>query len=207
MTSHRHPFRVVRAAAAAACLWFVFAADAPAQSLGDVAREEAARRNKVAAGGKAYTNANLEPAPPPAVAAPASAPAGQTATPAAKGVAAGQAPSGAAPAAGTSAAKGDKKGEPDKKDEKYWRERLKTTREAKARAESFAEALQSRINALSTDFVNRDDPAQRSVIAADRQKALDELARVKKEVQDHTKALADLQTEARREGVPPGWVR
>jgi|SRR5688572_2054311 len=206
MTSHRDPFRVVRAAAAAACLWLAFAADAPAQSLGNVAREEAARRNKVATSGKAYTNANLEPAPPPAVAAPASA------APASQAGASGQAPSGAAaPAAGTPAAKSDKKGDPDKKDdkkdEKYWRERLKATREAKARAESFAEALQSRINALSTDFVNRDDPAQRGVIAADRQKALDELARVKKEVQDHTKALADLQTEARREGVPPGWVR
>ena len=207
MTSHRDPFRVARAAAAAACLWLAFAADAQAQSLGDVAREEAARRNKVATSGKAYTNANLEPAPPPAVAAPASAaPASQSG--ASGQAASGQAPSGAAaPAAGTPAAKSDKKGEPDKKDEKYWRERLKTTREAKARAESFAEALQSRINALSTDFVNRDDPAQRSVIAADRQKALDELARVKKEIQEHTKALADLQTEARREGVPPGWVR
>ena len=38
------------------------------------------------------------------------------------------------------------------------------------------EALQSRVNALSTDFVNRDDPFQRAKIAEDRQKALSEMS-------------------------------
>ena len=42
---------------------------------------------------------------------------------------------------------------------------------------------------------------------SDRQKALTELDRVKKEIQQHTKALADLQEEARKAGVPPGWLR
>jgi hypothetical protein len=60
---------------------------------------------------------------------------------------------------------------------------------------------------LSTDFVNRDDPAQRSTIAADRQKAMDELARVKAEIVQHTKAITDIQDEARRANVPAGWVR
>ena len=69
------------------------------------------------------------------------------------------------------------------------------------------DAMQTRINALSTDFVNRDDPAQRSVIERDRQKALTELARLKKAVVDGKKAIADLEEEARRAGVPPGWLR
>jgi hypothetical protein len=30
---------------------------------------------------------------------------------------------------------------------------------------------------------------------------------VKKEITQNTKALADLQEEARRSGVPPGWLR
>ena len=84
---------------------------------------------------------------------------------------------------------------------------MQTARDARARAESFAEALQSRINALSADFVNRDDPAQRNVIAGDRQKALAELDRVKKEILQYTKDVADTQEEARRAGVPAGWVR
>jgi hypothetical protein len=74
-------------------------------------------------------------------------------------------------------------------------------------SETFADALESRINALNTDFVNRDDPAQRAVIAADRDKAVAEMARLKKEVAQHTKAIADIQNEARRSGVPAGWVR
>jgi len=183
-------------AVCAASLVLTLAGSAVAQSLGEVAREEAARR-KAAPAGKVYTNADLPKAEaPPAAGA---APAAQTA--AAKTGDTGTADSGA------TAAKPGTKAEPTKKDEAYWRGKMKAEREAKARAESFAEALQSRINALSTDFANRDDPAQRNAIAGDRQKALDELARVKKEVADHTKAIDDLQTEARREGVPAGWVR
>lgn len=175
-----------------------------AQSLGDVARTEAERR-KAAPAGKVYTNENLPVVPPAPVAAAAAGDAAQAKT--------GDRVSGSKPdpdaRAGTEKGASGKKDEAkdEKKDEAYWRDRLKSLRDAKARAESFAEALQSRINALSTDFVNRDDPAQRNVIAADRQKALDELARVRKEIQEHTRALDDLQTEARREGVPPGWVR
>jgi ATP-dependent exoDNAse (exonuclease V) alpha subunit len=82
-----------------------------------------------------------------------------------------------------------------------------TERDALSRAQIFAEALQSRINVLSADFVNRDDPAQRDVVAAERQKALAELDRVKQEIQQHQKAMTTIQDEARRAGVPAGWTR
>jgi hypothetical protein len=55
--------------------------------------------------------------------------------------------------------------------------------------------------------VNRDDPAQRAVIERDRQKALAELGRLKTSVLETRKAIADLEEEARRAGVPPGWMR
>jgi hypothetical protein len=67
--------------------------------------------------------------------------------------------------------------------------------------------MQTRINALTTDFVNRDDPAQRAVIEQNRLKSIDQLASLKKSVQDTQKAIADLLEEARRAGVPPGWLR
>ncbi len=63
------------------------------------------------------------------------------------------------------------------------------------------------VNALSTDFVNRDDPAQRAAIERDRQKALAELTRLKQAVVDGKKAIATLEEDARRAGVPPGWLR
>jgi hypothetical protein len=63
------------------------------------------------------------------------------------------------------------------------------------------------LNALNADFVNADDPARRSAIEQDRQRAATELERVKKEVADQTKALAAIEEEARRAKVPPGWLR
>jgi hypothetical protein len=72
---------------------------------------------------------------------------------------------------------------------------------------TYVDAIQTRINALSTDFVNRDDPAQRSVIERDRQKAVAELARLKQVIVDGKKSIANLEEEARRAGVPPGWLR
>ena len=55
--------------------------------------------------------------------------------------------------------------------------------------------------------MNVDDPARRDVVAADRQKALSELDRVKAEILAHQKQITDIQTEARKAGVPAGWVR
>jgi hypothetical protein len=85
--------------------------------------------------------------------------------------------------------------------------RMQAARDALQRSQAFAEALQSRINGLTTDFTSRDDPAQRAVVANDRQKALAELERVKNDIVQQTKAIADIQEEARRAGVPPGWLR
>ena len=200
MTPNLEPRLAIRFSVAGLLAGALFLATAvSAQSLGDVARQEQARRKGVASAGKVYTNQSLPNTPP---GAPAPQPAAQTGTPGPSATGS----QGQTPAAGDQPAAA---GAADKttKDEAYWRQRIQTERELLARAQSFADALQSRINALSTDFVNRDDPAQRNAIAADRQKALTELDRVKKEIRDHTKAVEDIRQEARREGVPAGWVR
>ena len=93
------------------------------------------------------------------------------------------------------------------KNEAWWRARVARVREQIRRNEMFAEALQSRINALATDFANRDDPFQRLKIADDRQKSLAELERVQGEIETGKKQLADIEEEARRAGIPPGWIR
>jgi hypothetical protein len=170
-----------------------------AQSLADVARQEEARRKTITSAGKVYTNDALRSEPAPAVAAPAAS-------------AAPPAPADAAPSPSADGSSGGAAAQPESRGEAprteaEWRKRVADTREALSRAQTFAEALQSRINVLSADFVNRDDPAQRNVVAADRQKALDELDRVKKEIQQHQKALTAIQEEARRAGVPAGWTR
>jgi hypothetical protein len=75
------------------------------------------------------------------------------------------------------------------------------------RSKMFAEALQTRANSLWADFTARDDPAQQRTLEAERKKTLAELERVKGEIETQTKGLADLEDEARRAGVPPGWLR
>ena len=178
-------------------IWVLGFSVASAQGLGDVAKREEARRKQVKTPAKVYTNEDLRgdlgaAAPAPAPATQASAP--NTAPP--------------APAAGGQPQEADKTAADDpKKTEAYWKDRVAKARADLDRAKTFADALQSRINALTTDFAARSDPAQRAQIGNDRQKALAELDRVKKEIEANTKAIADIQEEARKAGVPAGWVR
>ena len=78
------------------------------------------------------------------------------------------------------------------KDHAYWSGRMKALQASLERDQTYTEALQSRINALSTDFVNRDDPAQRSVIGRDRQKAVDELNRLNAAIVANKKAICSI---------------
>jgi len=162
-----------------------------AQSLADVARAEEARRQDVAKAKKVYTNNDLKPdssrpAPPPAAAAGAATP--DTAKPAAAPAA-----SGAAPA--------------EARDQAYWSGRIGEARSQLERNRAFATALQNRIDMLWTDFVNRDNPVERSAIERDRNTALAELDRLKKEMDEQVKGVAAIEEEARRAGVPAAWLR
>ncbi len=192
--------RLASLAGACVALLVVGAANAGAQSLGDVAKSEEARRKGVKAPSRVYTNDNLKPVEPAPAQSPSMAP---SMAPEPQADAASSAPAAADPAqADAPPAQAEAP-----RAETYGKGRLEAARSALSRAEIFQDALQSRINALSTDFVNRDDPAQRSVIAGDRQKALAELERVKREIAEHQKAIADVQEEGRRAGAPAGWLR
>jgi hypothetical protein len=164
-----------------------------AQVLGDVARQEEVRRKDIKAPAKVYTNKDL-----------GSVPESSSGTPSAPGAAA---------AASTEAAKADESKNKDKdvkdpkKGEAYWSGRKKDLQTKLDSDQTLAAALQTRINALNTDFVNRDDPVQRAGIDRDRQKATTELDRLKKSVADGKKALSDLEEEARKAGIPSGWLR
>jgi hypothetical protein len=91
--------------------------------------------------------------------------------------------------------------------EAAWKARMAGLREELRRGEMFGEALQTRINSLSADFTARDDPYQRQKIGEERLKALAELDRVKADIDLVKKKIADAEEEARRAGVPPGWLR
>ena len=185
--------RLVLVAPVMCLVLMAWAAVAGAQSLGDVARKEEQRRKDIRKHAKVYTNKDLgqvEPAPAPAAAPVAAAP--------------GEASAEDKKADGPAAPTDEEKRAADRE---QWRARMAQARTELDRSKMFAEALQTRANSLWADFTARDDPAQRSVIEAERKKTLAELDRVKTEIEARTKAIADLEEEARRAGVPPGWVR
>ena len=183
------------------------AATGSAQSLADVARQESDRRKTMTGAGKTYSDKDLKPVPPGPAQPDAAAPGAQPATgsaPAADASAPDKAAADAKPAAKDATADGAKA---DVKDEAYWSRRMAALREQLERDETYLAALQNRIDSLTTDFVNRDDPAQRAKIEGDRKAALAELERVKKELENQTKAIKTIEDEARRAGAPPGWLR
>lgn len=171
-------------------LWVVPVA-AGAQSLAGVAKAEEARRKDLAKPSKVYTNQDLRrDLTAPTTAAPLTSGDGASAaTPAPPETPAAEAP--AAPA----------------RDQAYWSGRITAAREQADRSQTFAAALQSRIDALTLDFVNRDDPAQRAVVEQNRLKALAELERVQRDIASQAKAITAIEDEARKAGVPAGWLR
>ena len=157
---------------------------AQAPALGDVAKHSAERRKSSGAPTKAYTNKDM----------PASA-IRDASTP-------GAAPSAAGPTTSPPPAKTQ-----DERDESWWRARMAALREGLRRNEAFQEALQSRLNALAADMMGRDDPYQRAKLGEDRGRAAGEMARVTSEIAAGKKAIEDFEEEARKAGVPPGWLR
>ena len=172
-----------------------WAVPAAAQSLADVARKEEARRSKVKHASRVLTNKDLKPSNP--VTPPPPPPA----TPDAKAAPEGDAAPAAAPDAEV-----DEEAKREQ-DEQAWRQRMADARLALERSQMYADALQSKINALYADFTARDDPAQRSQIELERKRAIAEQERVREEIESQKKAIADIEEEARRAGVPPGWLR
>jgi hypothetical protein len=167
-----------------------------AQSLGDIALKEAERRKSLGESeAKVYTNKDLGSRP--------------LAAPRPPQVAAAEVPGdgdGAADQAETEPSE-DPQEPAGARDQTYWAGRMKELQTVLQRNLTYVEALQSRINALTADFVNRDDPAQRAAIASDRERAMAELERLQTQVEDDRKAISDFQDGARRSGVPPGWLR
>jgi hypothetical protein len=153
--------------------------------LAEVARKELERRKALTVPSIVFTAKDVRPAPPRSAAAAVSA------------------PSASASAPGVRLPEEDE----EAKQQAAWRERIGAVREELRRNEMFADALQSRINGLGRDFASRDDPYQRAQLGLDREKAIAELARVQADIVKNRARIAEIEEEARRAGIPPGWLR
>jgi hypothetical protein len=158
---------------------------APPHSIGEASQREALRRQLTPKSRTFLTNAG-QPSEIPVGAAVAEAP--PTEPPAG-------APPGAAPGAAPA------------KDEAWWRTRVNAANEMLKRDQDATDALQVRVNVLQRDAVNVDDPVRRTAVRDELKKTLEELDRSRKLIDDDRKAIVEIQDDARRQNVPPGWVR
>jgi hypothetical protein len=161
--------------------------------LAEVARKEVERRKAAKKATRVFTNGNLgadevnlPPTPASATLPDATAPGSQPTIP-------GGTPEPVDPGA--------------KKDQKFWQGRMTAAREQVRQTTLFADSLQTKINSLRTDFINRDNRVEREKIQLDLNNALAELERLKKEMDKQQKAITAIEDEARRAGVPAGWLR
>jgi hypothetical protein len=94
-------------------------------------------------------------------------------------------------------------------DEAAWRARARQARAEIRTADTRIETIQKRLNALLVDTspTNVGDPFRLQTLEAERASARADLEQAKRGKEDALKALDDLQEEARRKNVPPGWLR
>jgi hypothetical protein len=177
-----------------ACASVAYGQPSSTTSLAEVARQEEARRKSTRKATKVFTNANLAapdtPSAPPSTVSTTSGnvtPSNTSPT----------FPGGQAPPVNKA----------DMKDQAYWQGRISQARTTLTRTQMFADSLQTKINSLRTDFVNRDNRVEREKIQQDLNTSLAELERLKKEIDAQQKAITAIEDEARRANVPSGWLR
>jgi len=155
---------------------------APPQSLSEASQKEAMRRKMTPRSRAVLSNESLPPVPITA-AAPTPAAAGDPAKPAST----------------------DK---PEiKKDEQWWRKRVTDAQQSLDRSKLLVDALQSKINALKRDSVNTDNPVQQAKAREDLKRAMADQDTARLQVEVDQKTIEEIREEARKENVPPGWVR
>jgi hypothetical protein len=165
---------------------------ARSQSLGQVAEQEASRRQRVAAG-KQYTNDNLKPEAKPADAPPAAAP----------DVKAAAAPTSGAPAAAPAAAaaaaseKSEKPLVKEHRDEGYWRGRMRELRGHIANLQSEIKAMETRVETLG------EQPGGAGELSVTQ----NALSRLRANLQSFTQELEAFQARGRRANVPADWLQ
>lgn len=123
--------------------------------------------------------------------------------------ASGEEASAADSAASASAEESTSSGGGDDERRPLWQRRAQEARENVAEAEALVAALEQKITDLRTDrgADNAMDPFRLQTLQAEIQKATAELTAAREQAQSRRAALDALLEDARRQGIPPGWVR
>ncbi|PYV15412.1 MAG: hypothetical protein DMG07_09825 [Acidobacteria bacterium] len=176
-------------------------APAGAQSLGDLAKKEKERREKLNSETKVITSLDADKYKSGAVTTgtPAPSPAGEK--PAAEKTGAAKAPAEGA------------KSNPDEptdfqgRPESFWRQALGDTRARVKELENEANVLVLRLNDLQNQFYRESDGYKQQSLQRETNKSFYEQDQNKVNLAKARAALDDLEKEGRKSGALPGWLR
>lgn len=187
-----------------ACVLALGVVSASAQSLADVARQEQERRKAIKKPSRVYTEADINKnlplttavaRPGPADGEGAGAAATDQAAPAdGQQPASGNGPEGAAAPAAPAG-------------EEAWRARVQEAREGLARSRRLLQALEQQEMRAAIESAHAAAAGQTPAADQGAAERTREMERLRGDVDKYTAQLAQIEEEARRAGIPPGWIR
>ena len=160
---------------------------AHAQSLGDIAKKAAEQREQKKDSQpttRVYTNKDLKEEPPSSFTPPSASVTPASAPP---------------PPADYR--------EVSMKDEAHWKGRMQAAQSALDTDQIHLDAMTARVHSLSADFDASHSISERAVLRQNRAEAETEVTHLKAAVKADHKAIVTIEEEARRIGVPAGWLR
>jgi hypothetical protein len=194
------------------------------QSLADLARQERARKSQERKSGKVFTNDDIPSTPSITTSAPPKE--GEPKNSEAEGAASAEGKEGTAPTEGKAAeGKGEANGAPDAKPneaekpkeaagpdmaklEKEYRDKFKQLRDVQAYEEKKLDVLQRELNLMQTQYYSDPNVAMREqTFRGQINQHTQEIEQQKGAVEKAKKAVADLEEELRKKGLPSGWAR
>lgn len=98
-------------------------------------------------------------------------------------------------------------GKSKKREKAWWAEQSKTLKERIKKLENKIKELELKVNSLSTQFLIEQRPFEHARVKSELERAKGELIRARNELKAAEKELEALYDKARKEGIPPGWVR
>ncbi len=94
-----------------------------------------------------------------------------------------------------------------KKDKKWWSGRRKAIYEKINKLRKKIQELNTKVNGLSNQFLLEQRPFAQARVKEELEKAKGALQQAKADLANAEKELENLYNEARKEGIPPGWIR
>jgi len=171
----------------------VFSSFCPAQSLGELARQEKEKRNKGAKASRVYSNEDISSGTSSASPAPFNSSSASSLGP-------------SAPSSALSAAQGPDSAKPKEDPERLWSKKFMDAKKKLQEAQNKTQVLQSRFNDLNLQLLRQGDIYDREhLLGPMLAQVQQQMAQNKADIQTAEQELENLREELRKSGNPVSW--